>query len=56
MSHRLYLHFETLFLVLLEVKNVVLQQDEPPKDTFIIIHLIVQNVTRWGPKKVSRII
>ncbi len=72
MSHRLYLHFETLFLVLLEMKSFVLQQNLP-KDTLFTIHLIFQgklclkisdqkqkNVTRgWGSvksKKVSRII
>jgi hypothetical protein len=42
MSHRLYLNFETLFLVLLEVKTFVLQQDKAHKDAFFIMHLTFQ--------------
>jgi hypothetical protein len=44
-SQRLYLLFEMLFLVLLEVKSFVSQQDMAAKDTFFIVHLTVEGKT-----------
>jgi hypothetical protein len=41
-SQKLFLLFETLFLMLLEVKLFVKKPDKAFKDTFFLIHLVLQ--------------
>jgi hypothetical protein len=43
MSHRLFLPFEMLFLMLLEANKNVIDQDKASKDTFFLIHLMFQS-------------